>query len=282
MSKVAIVTDSTSTIPKDLIEKYQITVAPQVVIWGEETYKDGVEIQPDEFYERLATSRELPTTSQVSVGDFQSIFQRLHGQGYAILCVLISSKLSGTIASAEQASQLAPEAQVQIADSQAVAMALGFQVLAAARKAQEGGDLDSCRAVAEKAVGHTGVLVTPETLEYLHRGGRIGGAARYLATALNIKPILELQNGRLEPLERVRTRKKVLGRMIELLEDRIAGRTPVRIAVLHANSHAEAQTIMEMVGERISADEQMISEVSPAIGVHTGPGTIALTYMAGM
>jgi DegV family protein with EDD domain len=281
MAKVAVLTDSTSTIPKDTKDALNISVISQVVIWGEETYKDGIEIQPTEFYQRLSTSPTMPTTSQASVADFQKEYDRLHGEGYDILCVLVSSKLSGTINSAVQAKELVPDAKVEIVDSQAAAMALGFQVIEAAKMAQAGEDLAACRARAEKAVQHTGVILTPETLEFLHRGGRIGGASRFLATALNIKPILELQDGRIEPLERVRTRKKVLKRLVDLVEERIGGRTPVSISPLHANSPADARELQEMAA-RLNPVNSVLTEVSPAIGTHTGPGTVGLAYIAGM
>ncbi|NJN43503.1 MAG: DegV family protein [Anaerolineae bacterium] len=282
MSKVAIVTDSTSTIPKNLIEKYQITVLPQIVIWGEEVQRDGLDVQPTQFYERLAASKVSPTTSQATVASFKEVYEKLHGEGHEILCILVSSKLSGTINSATQAKELVPDAKIEVVDSLSVAMALGFQVLEVAKVAQNGASLPECKALAEKAVGHTGVVITPETLEYLHRGGRIGGGAKFLATALNIKPVLELKEGRLEALERVRTRKKVLNRLVDIVEEQVAGRTPVRISALHANSKDDAQYLLDEVKKRLNPVEAVLAEVSPAIGVHTGPGTVGLTFMAGM
>jgi DegV family protein with EDD domain len=163
-----------------------------------------------------------------------------------------------------------------------VAMALGFQVIEVAKLAQTGASLSECKALAEKAVKHTGVVITPETLEYLHRGGRIGGGAKFLATALNIKPVLEVQDGKLEALERVRTRSKVLNRLVDIVEERVAGRTPVRVAALHANSPDDAKFLLEEVKKRLKPVDAILSEVSPAIGTHTGPGTVGLTFMAGM
>ncbi len=282
MSKVAIVTDSTSTIPKHLVEKYQLTVVPQMVIWGEETQRDGVDVQPTEFYKRLAASKVSPTTSQATVISFKETYEKLHGEGYEILCVLISSKLSGTINSAVQAKELIPEAKIEVVDSLSVAMALGFQAIEAAKAAQNGASLAECKAVAEKAVGTTGLILTPETLEYLHRGGRIGGGAKFLATALNIKPVLEVRGGKIEALERVRTRKKVLLRLVEIVAEQIGGRTPVRLSALHANSPEDAQFVLDEAKKRLNPVEAFMSEVSPAIGTHTGPGTIGLVYMAGM
>ncbi|GAB4579240.1 MAG: DegV family protein [Anaerolineales bacterium] len=282
MSKIAIITDSTSTIPKQMVAQYQLTVMPQMVIWGEETQRDGIDVQPTDFYKRLAASKVSPTTSQATVASFKEAYEKLHGEGYEILCILISSKLSGTISSAIQAKELVPEAKVEIVDSLSVAMALGFQVLEVAKRVQAGASLMECKAYAEKATAHTGVIITPETLEYLHRGGRIGGGAKFLATALNIKPILEVKDGRLEAVERVRTRKKVLTRVVEIAAERVGGRTPVRISAVHANSPEDAQFLLDEAKKLLKPTEAFITEVSPAIGTHTGPGTVGLAFMAGM
>ena len=282
MSKVAIVTDSTATLPEEMLRGLPIHVVPLVVIWGDETYQDGIDIHPEGFYRRLAISDVMPTTSQASVESFKDVFTKLHQQEYDILCVLISSKLSGTIGSAELAKQEVPAANVEIVDSLAAAMAMGFQAHAAAKAAADGASLADCKSLAEKGKNHTGVILTPETLKFLHRGGRIGGGARFLATALNIKPILELQDGRIEALERVRTRKKVLRRLVDLLEERVGGRTPVRVATVHANSPDVAKSLLEEANKRLTIEEAVLSEVSPAIGVHTGPGTVGITFMAGM
>ncbi|HUF37086.1 MAG TPA: DegV family protein [Anaerolineales bacterium] len=279
---VAIVTDSTSTIPSDLIKKYDIRVGPQIVIWDEETLLDGIDIQAGPFYERLSKSPTIPTTSQCSIPYFQKIFQDLVDEGKKdILCVLISSKLSGTIGSAEQAKELVPEANVEIVDSMTVAMALGYQVLEAAEMAASGASLVECKQAAEGNIGKTGVFITPETLEFLHRGGRIGGGAKFLATALNIKPVLEVQHGRLEAVERVRTRKKVIRRIAELVSERIGGARPVRLTALHANSPVDAQMLLDEAAALLNPEDTFLSEVSPAIGVHTGPGTIGLCWYAG-
>ena len=161
-------------------------------------------------------------------------------------------------------------------------MALGFQALAAARAAEEGADLAECKAVAEQARDHTGVVFAVATLEFLHRGGRIGGGARFLGTALNLKPILEIRDGRVEALERVRTRKKSLARLIELVEERTEGQSPIRIAVIHANAPEEAKALLEEASKRLGAVEEIFSDVSPVVGTHTGPGTVGIAYMAGM
>jgi DegV family protein with EDD domain len=280
-NKVAIVTDSTAYIPQDLVTQYNINVAPQVLIWGEETFLDGIDILPDEFYSRLQNADLMPSTSQVSPAHLISIYKELIESGHDILAVLVSEKLSGTIASANQALESFPGANIEIIDSYSTAMALGFQVLAAARAAAEGANLAECKALVEEARQNGGLVFAVNTLEFLHRGGRIGGGTRFLATALNIKPILELQDGVIEAVERVRTRKKSLKRLIELTEERVGGRKPLRIAALHANAKQEAMELLDEAAAHLQADECIFSEVSPVVGTHAGPGTIGLAFMVG-
>lgn len=279
MSKVAIVTDSTAYIPQNLVEQFNISVAPQILIWGEETFEDGIDIQPDEFYERLKTAKVMPTSSQVTVTSFHDIFTKLAGEDYEILAVLLSDQLSGTIDSATQARGSFPNTNIEIIDSETVAMALGFQVLAAARVASQGGDLLECKEIAERAKDKTGVIFAVDTLEFLHRGGRIGGGSRYLGAALNIKPILEVTGGRVESVERVRTRKKSLQRILDMVEERVVGSEVIRLATLHANVSDEAGDLLEQANRRIKSVESIFSTISPVVGTHAGPGTIGLAYM---
>ena len=282
MSQVAIITDSTAYIPKDILANLNIIVAPQVLIWGNETLRDGVDIQPEVFYNRLQKSTVMPTTSQVTIGSFKDMFSNLLDEGKQILALLVSTKLSGTIDSAVQARDMLPGAAIEIVDSNTTAMALGFQVLAVARAAESGARLAECKALAEKATEHVGVVFAVDTLEFLHRGGRIGGGTRFLGTVLNMKPILEVTGGRVEWIERVRTRSKSLNRVIEIIEERIGGRKPVRLATLHANSPEDAHALLDMANNRLNAVESIISEVSPVVGTHAGPGTVGLAFMAGM
>jgi len=282
MSKVAIVTDSTAYIPPDLIEQYHISIAPLELIWGDDTYEDGVDIQPVEFYNRLEDTKVIPSTSQATPKTFHRIYSDLLEQDYEILVTLIGTQLSGSVISAVQVQAQMPDAPIEIVDSNSTAMALGFQALQVARAAEEGANLAECKEVAERAREHTGVIFAVDTLEYLHRGGRIGGASRYLGTALNIKPILEIRDGRIEPIEKVRTRKKSLNRLLELVGERIDGREPVHLATLNANSPQDAQELLEHAEVMFKPVETIFSEVSPVIGTHVGPGTVGLAYCAGM
>lgn len=282
MSKIAIVTDSTSYIPSELVKKHNITVAPQVLIWDDKTYRDGVDIQSAEFFARLKTAKTMATTSQVSVADMQSIFQGLVAQGFDVLGIFISAKLSGTIQSAVQAKELMGSAgeKVTVFDSQSTAMAMGFQVLSVARAVEGGANLTDCLALAEKARDNTGVYFAVDTLEFLHRGGRIGGAQRFLGTLLNMKPILAVQNGKVEGLERIRTKTKAYERVLELIAENIKGKSPVRIATLHANALEDAKTLLAKAEKELNPVESILAEVSPVVANHAGPGTVGLAYMA--
>ena len=284
MSKVALVTDSTSYIPKDIREKYPITVVPQVVIWEGQTYEDDVTMTPEQFYTRLRTAKVMPSTSQASVVNMHKAFSSLVEQGYDVLGIFISAKLSGTFQSAvlgrEQLSS--GKEKVDLIDSNTTAMAMGFMVLTAARAAIEGASLADCKALVEKARDQVGVYLTVDTLEFLHRGGRIGGAQRFLGTALNLKPILEIRDGRVEAVERVRTRGKALDRLVELVAERCAGKSPVRMATLHADAEGDAKIMLDKITPLVKPVESVFAAVSPAVGANAGPGTVGLAWMAGM
>lgn len=284
MSKVALVTDSTTYMPPELAQKYNISVAPQVIIWGDQTYKDGIDMNSREFFTRLKTAKVMPTTSQVSVVSFQEIFQELVNKGFDVLALLISEKLSGTIQSAVQAKELVGSAgeKIHIVDSQSVAMALGFQVLAVARALEQGATLNDAIALAERSFEYTGVFFAVDTLEFLHRGGRIGSAQRFIGTMLNMKPILAIQDGRVEGIERIRTKAKAHDRVLELTIEKVAGRTPVHLATLNANAEEDARALLTRAEQALHPIESIFTEVSPAVGAHAGPGTVGLAFMAGL
>lgn len=281
MSKFALVTDSTAYIPAEYVNKYGIIVAPQVLIWGEETFRDGVDIQPDEFYNRLKTAKVMPSTSQVSPATMQSIFQGLVDQGLDVLGIFISAKLSGTLQSAIQAKEMMGSAgdKLNFVDSQSTAMAMGFQVIETARARDAGASLKECIALAEKAHERTGVFFAVDTLEFLHRGGRIGGAQRFIGSALNLKPILALKEGRVEGVDRIRTKSKAHDRILELVSEQVKGKPNIRLATLHANAAEDAKKLLERATAELSPVETVFTEVSPVVGTHAGPGTVGLAFI---
>jgi DegV family protein with EDD domain len=284
MAGIAIVTDSTSYIPPELLKKHSISVAPQVLIWGEQTYRDGVDIQPDEFYAKLKTAKTMPSTSQVSPTAMQAVFQPLVDQGKEVIGIFVSSKLSGTQQSAAQAREMMGSAgeKVTIVDSLATAMALGFISIAAARAAEGGASVKECVAIAEKARDNSGLFFAVDTLEFLHRGGRIGGAQRFIGSALNLKPILALKDGRVEGVERIRTKSKAQERVLELVAEKVKGKSNIRLATLHANAAEDAKSLLERAAKELNPVETLFTEVSPVVGTHAGPGTVGLAYMVEM
>lgn len=284
MSKTAILTDSTAYLPQSLLDQYQITVVPLSIIWGEEIHRDGMDLQAEEFYRRLTNSKMMPTTSQVTVAAMQNAFQSLLDQGHDVLGIFLSSKFSGTFQSALQAREELSSAadRIAVVDSLSTTMAMGWPVLTAARAAQAGESLVNCRKAAENARDHSGVLFVVETLEYLRRGGRIGGAQALLGNLLNVKPVLQMQDGRIEPVEKIRTKRKAMQRVVELVAERVGDRSPVRLAVAHADSASDAAWLMDAASAQMSPIETLTCPLSPVIGTHAGPGTVSLNYMVGV
>lgn len=278
MNKIAIVTDSTCSMPQSLIDQYDINVVPQVVIWSEEVLEDGVDISGEEFYARLETADEMPTTSQATIASFKKEFEPLAEAGVSVLAMCLADKLSGTMQSAVQAKAMFPDARIEIYNSHTVAMALGFQVLAAARQAEGGASLEDCVAAAERAREQAGIVLAVDTLEYLHRGGRIGGASRFLGTALNIKPLLEVKDGRVEPLDKVRTSSKAVNRVVEIVAERLEGKTRIQLAMHHTGAPETAEKLERKLAEHVEAEEVYSSIIPPAVGAHAGPGAYGVAY----
>lgn len=283
MSKVAIVTDSTAVIPPEILATYPITIVPLQVIWAGQSYKDGIDLTAQEFYERLKTAKVMPSTSQPSPADFKSVYERLLAEGYDVLSIHISKKLSGTMDSAIQAKDMLPGRPIEVVDSNTTAMAMGFQALEAVRLAQKGATLQECKSLVENTTSSVGALFAVSTLEFLHRGGRIGGAAAFLGTTLGLKPLLELKDGHVEAVERVRTMSKVLDRLLDLLVEKI-GNKNVRLSSLHTAMPEQGQVLLERALARIPANqvlESCVAEISPVIGTHSGPGTLGIAYLIG-
>jgi DegV family protein with EDD domain len=282
MSKVVIVTDSSTYIPQNFLKKYPIKVVPVSIIWSGEVLRDGVDIHPEEFYTRLRSARELPTTSQPTPNAFKEEFENLLAQGNEVLGVFLSSKLSGTFTSAEQALKRLPHRAIAIIDSLTGSMGAGWPILIAARAAIKGASLEECKSIVESALKNVGILLVPESLEYLERGGRIGKAQRYVGDLLRMKPILEVVEGSFIGLERVRTTQKALNRMIDILSERIGNRRPIHLGVLHADAPEKAQLLFKEAVARLQPEETLIADVSPAVGSHLGPGTVGFAFMAGV
>jgi DegV family protein with EDD domain len=277
-SRIVVVTDSTAYIPKEYLGGFEIPVIPLWLIWGDEKYRDGVDITPAEFYEKLPSSRAFPTTSQPSRGEFEQFFQQVGAGADAVVGVFISSKLSATVTNASLAAGDMAAPEVHIVDSLSTSMALGFAALAAARAAADGKSLDEVVAAAAGVRDRAHVIFVPDTLEFLHRGGRIGGAKRLLGTALNIKPLLQLHNGAVEPLASVRTKKRALAALLSHAAERVGDGKIAEAAVIHAACAEAAAAVGESAKKRFGLNTISIADMSPVIGTHAGPGTIGLAF----
>ena len=281
MSKVKIIIDSTVYLPEKYLKELDIDVIPLHVIWGEEIFRDGVDISPDEFYRRLPSAKVMPTTSQPSPKEFISLYEKYLAEGRDILSIHISSKMSGTVDSAHQAKNHLSTGNIEVIDSEFTTLGTAFQAIAAAKAAKEGATLKGCTDIAKNVRAHTQIYFLVETLEFLKRGGRIGGAAALLGSALNLKPILYVKEGSIEAYEKVRTMKKALARMIEIMEKQIGDKRPVYIGISQATAPENAAWLKAEIQKRFKdADivEFVESELSPVIGTHAGPGTVALNF----
>lgn len=277
MASVALVTDSTAYLPPQLVERHRITVVPLYVRFGEEVFRDGVDLTPEQFYARLRTTPVMPATSQPSAGDFLQAYRRLIEAGAkAIVSIHISSKLSGTVASALMArEELGGDVPIYVVDSLSTSMGQGYQVLQAARDLEAGRPVEEAVRRVEAARERIRILFVVDTLEFLHRGGRIGGAQAFLGSLLNLKPLLSLREGRVDAVERVRTKRRAVQRMLELLTSELGDR-PLRVAVLQAAVPEEGAELRREVQARLNCQEIQDTELSPVIGTHTGPGTVGV------
>ncbi len=279
MSKISIITDSTANLPKELIEKYNLTVIPLNIQWGDDSYLDSIDMTAEQFYERLERDPNIPTTSQPAAQKFLDTYKRLAETSDGIFVALISSGISGTVDSAMMAAAEFDAIPVEVCDSKLTASGLAVVVILAAEAASQGKSLTEIAQMAKEASKNTRLFFMVDTLKYLHRGGRIGGASKLLGSALNIKPILELNTeGKIDSLEKVRTRKKALDRMVEICVENAHGK-PSYIGVLHANAAGVADEVAAMIRAKVDTVELYIMGLSPVIGTHVGPGTIGISVL---
>ncbi|MBI4337241.1 MAG: DegV family protein [Chloroflexi bacterium] len=271
---VRIVTDSTADIPSQVAKELGIVVVPLSIHFGDRALRDGIDISPEEFYGRLVAAQRLPTTSQPSAGAMLEVYHQLLPKADAILSVHISAKLSGTYNSACQAQQMLGQAdRLHVVDSGKASMALGLVVMAAARAAREGAGVQDVLAVVQEAMEETDLYFLLDTLEYLEKGGRIGKAQAFLGSLLSIKPLLGLKEGEIHPLERPRSRKKGLDRLVELARER----APLReAAVMHTTTPADAEMLAGRLAALVPRGKLVVTQVGGVIGTHVGPGAIGI------
>jgi len=272
---IKIVTDSTADIPLELATQLGITSVPLYVQFGGHSYKDRIDITEDEFYARLQSDSVHPTTAQPSPQDFARVYDSLAKDTDGILSIHISEKMSGTISSAHQGAKMMKNpVPVEIVDSKYTSMAQGLVVVATARLAKTGNDLQTLAAAARGFVGDIHLLVLFDTLKYVARGGRIGRAKALLGSILNVKPLLGIKDGEFIPVGQVRSRAKGIERLFELVKE--AGHNIAEATVIHSTTPDEAKSLADRISEFVSPDKIYIGRFGPVLGVHGGPGVLAV------
>jgi len=282
---VKIVTDSSAHLPLVQRQKHDITVVPLKAIFGTTEYRDEIDLTNEQFYKMLPNAEVHPTTSQPSAGDFMEVYKPLLDAGREIVSIHLPSKLSGTYASAcaaktELETQLKQALPLSIVDTPWLSMALGLLVIAAAQAAETGMSREEVVATINALIPKLNLIFVLDTLEYLKRGGRIGGARAMLGTLLNVKPLLEIKHGLVEPLEQPRSRATALKRLMEIMEQRTAGHKTVHVSVLHAESPGDAIKIEKEIRKRFDCKEFYMTEIGPVIGVHSGPNAVGIAFYA--
>jgi DegV family protein with EDD domain len=277
MKRVVVVTDSSATVPQHLVQQLGIRVVPILLNLNGHSYHDGVDLTPAEFYDLLRSSRHIPTTSAPSMGDFLRVYAAAAREASGIVAIHLPPRLSAIYNTAVLAGQLIDGVPIRIVDSRSAAMAQGFVVLEAARAAAAGGDLEAVIARAEEVAAKVQLLATLETLEYLHRGGRIGGAAALVGSALQIKPILYLVDGQVQPFAKPRTRHKAIQCMLQSMAEQVGDR-PVHAAVMQAAAAEEAEDLRQQVAQRLDCVELYVTEFTPVMGAHAGPGLLGVAF----
>ncbi len=280
MGKVKIVTDSTADLPKSLVEELNITVVPLKVLFGEEeTYEDGVNLFANEFYDKLATTDVIPTTSQPAPYQFEQIYNDIAKEetDVEIISIHISSKLSGTYQSAFIASDMVKDnVEVTVVDSKRASYAIGIIVVEVAKLAESGASKQQCMERLNELLEDTSLYFMVDTLEFLQKNGRIGKASAVLGSLLKIKPILSLNSdGEVFPFDKVRGQKKALAKIYGFLESDV-GKQPIHVGISHANAKEFADEILSQMQNQFTIKSEVITEIGPVIGAHVGPGAIAI------
>jgi DegV family protein with EDD domain len=269
-----VVTDSTSDIPAHVAAELGITVVPLTITFGGESFQDGIDLTPESFLERLTATDKLPSTSQPPTTAFEAAFREALGAGQGVVCVTLSSELSGTHNAARLAAEAIGSDQVTVIDTRSVTMALGWVAIAAARLARDGGTFEEVTAGAASAVDRVKLFAVLKSLDYVYKGGRIGRASQLVGTTLGIKPILSFVDGVLVPVERVRLWKRAVARVVELITP-----TPTDIFVMHTANLEDAEHVAGEFRTRYPNSQVSVGYVGATVATYAGPGAIGVAAL---
>jgi DegV family protein with EDD domain len=277
MSKIKIVTDSTMDMTIEQADQLGVVVVPLSVTINGETYLDRVEIQPAEFMETMKSIEELPKSSQPSAGTFLEVYDRLGEEGYEVLSIHMTGKMSGTVRSAESAAQMT-NTKVTVVDSKFISVALQFQVREAAEMAKQGKSVEEILNRLDHVRDHTKLYIMIDTLENMVKGGRIGKGKAFIGSLLNIKPIASLEGAEYNPVAKVRSHSQVVKWMAKQFAEDIKGESVKGVGIVHAEAHGLATKVKDAITELTGYQDIFVDYTGPTISTHTGPGTIALMY----
>lgn len=273
------VTDSSSDLPEIIRKELGISVVPLSIQFGDDIYRDGVDMSAKDFYTRLKGGNILPSTCQPSPADFEQLYRKIAEPGDSIVSIHLSSQMSGTYQSAVLARSLLPEYDITCIDTKSASIGVGLVAIAVAEKAQQGASKEECIQLAERIIEELDIFFVVDTLEYLQKNGRIGKAQAMVGGLLNIKPILTIRDGFVAPFEKVRGRAKAFKRIKEgLSEYCLKHNGPLRMGVSHADCLLDAEDLAAQFKAEFSIQDLIISDIGPTIGVHVGPGTIAVLF----
>lgn len=273
-----IVADTTCGLPRDLLNRRGIPFVPQVVIFGEESYHDDEQLDTATFLQKLKASPTLPKTAAPEPPLYFPIFEEARKKGESVVVVAPTSKASGTVRSAQTAAMEFPGLDVRVVDSLTISCNLGSMVLVADDMAKVGASADEVVTRLNDMIPHGRIYFLVDTLEYLARGGRIGGAKKLLAELLEIKPILQIKDGQVEPFEQQRTKKRALARLVEVVTEQCKGGDEAHLCVLQVEAEKEAEVLAEELKSRVFVSEIPIYELPPAIVVHAGPKAMGVGF----
>ena len=278
MSKIAIITDSTAYIEEQLRKELNITMLPLNVIFGNESYKEEVEITSEDFYEKMKVSEQLPTTSQPAIGYFVEAYEQLAKDYDQVICIHLSSQISGTYQTSLTAATMVEGIEVLAFDSELSCMPQGYYVIEAAKMAQQQKSADEILARLNEMKKTMRAYFMADDLSHLHRGGRLNGAQLVVGSILQIKPILHFVEGKIVPFEKVRTEKKAVQRICSLLDEDAIGGKAINVVVIHANRPEKAEKYATEIKEKYSHANVTISHFGPVIGTHLGEGSIGIGW----
>ena len=283
MSKVAIVTDSVASLPEDILRELDIHWVPYYIHRGKEVWRDLVSIDRTSFYQWMANASEIPKTANPSPADYAKIYQEIAASGLReIVSIHITSKGSGAFQAAciarDMILERLPELKIEVIDSLNVSMCQGWMVIEAARAALAGASFEAVIAKVKSMIPISQMLQTADTLKYLYLGGRIGKAQHLMGSLLNIKPIISMREGVIVSLGQARSRRRVYQLMVDKIEATVSSKGRIKIAYVHAAAREEVEKLKELVEARLDVVESLMAELSPALGVHTGPGTAGVCY----